>query len=220
MLTKINSETLYRELLRRIIDLELYPGMRISENAVSEEFDVSRSVVRNAFARLAQSKLLKVYPQRGTYVNLVDLNYIRKALLIRVSVEKEMLRRFMRQADKEETLKKMERNLEEQRKYYDEKRYIDKFRLLDEEFHNLIIASQGSEDILYLMDTHLLHIARWRNIYVRSGVYLAILVDQHTRILEAIWEDDLDKALEATEIHIDTVHDMVVIDPDFADYFQ
>ena len=52
---KMNSYALYDDLLRRIIDLSLYPGMQLSENAVSAEYNVSRSVVRGAFARLVES---------------------------------------------------------------------------------------------------------------------------------------------------------------------
>lgn len=218
---KMNSYALYDDLLRRIIDLSLYPGMQLSENAVSAEYNVSRSVVRGAFARLVESNLLKVYPQRGTYVSLVNLNYIQKALFIRAAVEKEVLRRFMAGPIlKEDTIGKMELNLQKQRQFEGEKKYVENFRLLDEQFHNYILAGNDSEDILHLLDQHLLHIARWRNIYVDSGVYLATLVEQHEKILEAVKSNDLDAALLATDVHINTVHGMVVDDPEFTNFFE
>lgn len=221
MATKTNSDVLYDELLRQIIDLSLHPGMRISENAISGKYKVSRSVVRSAFARLVESQLLIVYPQRGTYVTLVNLNYIKKALFIRAAVEKEVLRSFMIDPEqKEDIIEKMEFNLAEQRGFVGEKKYDDRFRLLDEQFHNLILSGNGSEDILHLLDHHLLHIARWRNIYVNSGVYLATLVTQHDRILAAIRANDLAAALIAMENHINTVHGMAVSDPEFLDYFE
>ena len=89
------AEEIYIDLLNRIISLELEPGQKISENAISEVYGVSRSVVRNSFARLMQNGFLVVYPQRGTYVSKIDLDYIRTALLIRIAIEKEMLYRFM-----------------------------------------------------------------------------------------------------------------------------
>lgn len=218
---KMNSYALYDDLLRRIIDLSLYPGMQLSENAVSAEYNVSRSVVRGAFARLVESNLLKVYPQRGTYVSLVNLNYIQKALFIRAAVEKEVLRRFMAgPISKEDTIGKMELNLQKQHQFVGEKKYVENFRLLDEQFHNYILAGNDSEDILHLLDQHLLHIARWRSIYVDSGVYLATLVEQHEKILEAVKSNDLDAALLATDVHINTVHGMVVDDPEFTNFFE
>ncbi|MDY3118077.1 MAG: GntR family transcriptional regulator [Peptoniphilus sp.] len=221
MESRTNSDALYRALLQQIIDLTLYPGMGISENAISKQFAVSRSVVRGAFARLVQLKFLVVYPQRGTYVSLINPNYIRKALFIRAAVEKEVLRGFMkRQMDKTEIFKKMEANLKDQHLFTDEKKYVERFRLLDEEFHNYILAANDSEDVLSLLDDHLLHIARWRNIYVDSGVSLSMLVDQHARILGAIEANDLKDALDATDVHINTVHEMVLSDPKFSDYFE
>ncbi|MDD7363465.1 MAG: GntR family transcriptional regulator [Peptoniphilus sp.] len=221
MAMKTNSNALYEALLKQIIDLTLYPGMRLSENAVSKMYNVSRSVVRGAFARLVECNFLEVYPQRGTYVSRVNLNYIRKALFIRAAVEKEILRSFMIDStSKDDILEKMAQNLKEQRKFVGEKQYVDKFRVLDEQFHNYILIGGGSEDILHLLDRHLLHIARWRNIYVRSGVYLAILVDQHESIVDAIQRNDLEGALEATSVHINTVHGLEINDPEFQDYFE
>lgn len=218
---KTNSDTLYETLLEQIIDLRLLPGTRISENGISGQYNVSRSVVRGAFARLVESNLLVVYPQRGTYVSLLNLNYIQKALFIRAAVEKEVLRRFISSsAPKDEIIKKMEKNLSEQQKFVGEKQYVDKFRHLDEEFHNYILAGNGSGDILHLLDQHLLHIARWRNIYVRSGVYLSILVNQHESILDAIRKGDLEEALAATDLHINTIHGIVIDNPEFSDYFE
>lgn len=221
MESRTNSDTLYQALLDQIIDLTLYPGMGISENAISRQSDVSRSVVRSAFARLVQLKFLVVYPQRGTYVSLVNPVYIRKALFIRAAVEKEVLRGFMKcPVDKSDIYGKMEANLEEQRRFVGETKYVERFRLLDEEFHNFILGANDSQDVLHLLDDHLLHIARWRNIYVDSGVSLSILVDQHHRILRAIEARNLNEALDATDVHINTVHELVLSDPKFSSYFE
>ena len=76
------AEEIYIDLLNRIISLELEPGQKISENAISEVYGVSRSVVRNSFARLMQNGFLVVYPQRGTYVSKIDLDYIRTRCFI------------------------------------------------------------------------------------------------------------------------------------------
>ena len=118
------AEEIYIDLLNRIISLELEPGQKISENAISEVYGVSRSVVRNSFARLMQNGFLVVYPQRGTYVSKIDLDYIRTALLIRIAIEKEMLYRFMTKGNMKETIKKMEENVNEQERFYYASEYI------------------------------------------------------------------------------------------------
>lgn len=216
----ISSEKIYDDLLNKIINLELQPGCKISENKISEEYSVSRSVVRNSIARLVQTGFLEVYPQRGTYVTLIDLDYIKTALLIRVSIEKEMLYRFMRKEDKSETLAKMEENIEQQKKFYGYEEYIKEFKDLDEQFHEYIMLSVENTNILELMKEHLLHISRWRNVYVKSGHNLSKLIDEHRKILECVRKSKIDEALSYMSDHIDTVSDVIAVSAEYSRYFK
>ena len=215
----ISSEEIYQDLLKKIISLELEPGSKISENSVCIEYGVSRTVVRNAFVRLMQDSFLTVYPQRGTYINLIDLDYIRTALLIRSAVEKEMLNRFMKCEKKGEIISKMKANIEGQEKFYFEQEYIEDFRKLDEEFHKFIILSVENKNILDLISQHLLHISRWRNLYIKLGCTMSHLIDEHKLILECIEENDLEKALCCISKHIETVSSEIQIDPEYRHYF-
>lgn len=215
----VSSEKIYQDLLVRIISLELEPGSKISENRISDEYGVSRSVVRNAFARLTQDSFLTVYPQRGTYINYIDLDYIRTALLIRTSIEKEMLYRFMKKESKKDIITKMKENIAKQEKFYSANEYIEEFRKLDEEFHEYIILSVENKNILELISEHLLHISRWRNLYIKLGCKVSHLIDEHKLILKHIESGDLKTALGCISKHIETVSGEMKIDPNYEHYF-
>ena len=216
----LSSDFIYSDILDRIISLKLSPGSKISENKICEDYNVSRSVIRHIFARLAQINFLTVYPQRGTYVNYIDLEYIRNALLIRLSIEKEILYRFMQKEDKSDTITKMEENMRQQEKFYHENEYLMEFKELDEEFHNYIIMSVENNAILPLINDHLLHISRWRNVYIKSGYKLSKLIDEHKSILEAIKANDTERALRCMTNHIDTMSGIVSLDPEYISYFK
>ena len=216
----LSSDFIYSDILDRIISLKLSPGSKISENKICEDYNVSRSVIRHIFARLAQINFLTVYPQRGTYVNYIDLEYIRNALLIRLSIEKEILYRFMQKEDKSDTITKMKENMRQQEKFYHENEYLMEFKELDEEFHNYIIMSVENNAILPLINDHLLHISRWRNVYIKSGYKLSKLIDEHKSILEAIKANDTERALRCMTNHIDTVSGIVSLDPEYISYFK
>ena len=49
----------------RILCLELKPDEN-AEQEVSDEFQVSRTPVREVFVQLLQDELVEIYPQRGT----------------------------------------------------------------------------------------------------------------------------------------------------------
>ena len=216
----LSSDFIYSDILDRIISLKLSPGSKISENKICEDYNVSRSVIRHIFAKLAQINFLTVYPQRGTYVNYIDLEYIRNALLIRLSIEKEILYRFMQKEDKSDTITKMEENMRQQEKFYHENEYLMEFKELDEEFHNYIIMSVENNAILPLINDHLLHISRWRNVYIKSGYKLSKLIDEHKSILEAIKANDTERALRCMTNHIDTVSGIASLDPEYISYFK
>lgn len=216
----LSSDFIYSDILDRIISLKLSPGSKISENQICEEYNVSRSVIRHIFARLAQINFLTVYPQRGTYVNYIDLEYIRNALLIRLSIEKEILYRFMQKEDKSDIITKMKENMKQQEKFYHENEYLIEFKELDEEFHNYIIMSVENNAIFPLINDHLLHISRWRNVYIKSGYKLSKLIDEHKSILEAIEANDTERALRCMNNHIDTVSGIASLDPEYLSYFK
>lgn len=217
----VSSDMIYKDLLNRIISLELIPGEKISENKISEEYDVSRSVVRNAFARLAQDDFLTILPQRGSYVSLIDLNYIKTALVIRVAIEKEMLYRFMIREDNSDIIDKMEENVRQQEKFYRAEDYLMEFKELDEQFHEYIILSVDREGkILELLSEHLLHISRWRNVYIKSGYKVGDLVNEHKKILKAIKDKKLGEAMNCMTEHIHTVSDVLGLDSKFVSYFK
>ena len=59
------SDEIFEQMLNRIIQLRLEPGQLISENQMSAEYGVSRSVIRTVFTRLKQLDFIEIYPQRG-----------------------------------------------------------------------------------------------------------------------------------------------------------
>lgn len=204
-----SSEDIYNDIVNKIISLELKPGEKISENKMCMEYNVSRSVIRNVFARLNQINLIEVFPQRGTFVNRIDLDYIHTVLVMRLAIEKEMITRFMKLEDKDKTLKKLRDNLDKQKKYKYTDTYIDEFKKLDEEFHQLIMLSVEKYNIMDLMNEHLIHISRWRNFSVNLEGRVHELVEEHERILEGIEKGDLYYTLDSITEHLETVSGIV-----------
>ena len=65
-------EYVLRVLKENIVMLELEPGSRISENELAAELGISRTPVREALIELSKSKIVEIYPQKGSYVSLID----------------------------------------------------------------------------------------------------------------------------------------------------
>src|SRR5699024_11869693 len=82
----------YDTLLEAIVSLEFPPGKTISEKEISEELEVSRTPVREAFLKLSEEELLTVLPQRGSYISLIDLDHVEDARFLREQAEAGIIR--------------------------------------------------------------------------------------------------------------------------------
>ena len=82
----ITGEEIYRDLLKKITELEYMPGDALSENELCAAYKCSRHMVRDAFSRLKEKGLLEVHPHRGSYVSLIDLKQIEDILFLREAV--------------------------------------------------------------------------------------------------------------------------------------
>ncbi|MDK2808613.1 MAG: hypothetical protein PWP24_1350, partial [Clostridiales bacterium] len=183
----ISTENVFKDIRKRILKLELEPGQRVSENQICAEYGVSRSVIRNVFARLSQMKLIEVYPQRGTYVALFDLHYISELLLIRMAVEKEVLYQMFTKLTKEECdryIALLEENLKEQEKFGSLSSYEKDFRRLDYDFHKILVDSVKLPGVLELLSDNMIHIARWRNFVVAFEHQVPKLIEEHKAVVE------------------------------------
>lgn len=205
------ADEVYKSIRKRILKMELEPGQKISENKMCEEYGVSRSVIRTVFTRLNQLKLLDVYPQRGTYISMIDLDFISDLLLLRTAVEKEVIYEIFGEIHEENRrllIEKLEENIEQQKKFSGMSYYCSEFKRLDSEFHKTLIDSVKRFGLMELMADQLVHIARWRNFDVAFDNRLPNLIIEHIAILEAIKANDLLEAQKAMTVHLDTISEI------------
>ena len=65
--------TVYESVRQSILDLTLEPGSPLDEVQLSEQFDMSRTPIREALVRLAAEGLVTTLPNRNTIVSTIDL---------------------------------------------------------------------------------------------------------------------------------------------------
>lgn len=78
---------IFETLRDRIVYLEYPPDMQLSEKELCEEFNVSRTPLREAVRKLEEMKLVTVIPRFGTIVAPVDIEEVRHAFEIKISLE-------------------------------------------------------------------------------------------------------------------------------------
>lgn len=86
-------------LRQRIVSGELAPGARITEEALAEEFAVSRGPIRDALTQLSFEMLVEVQRPRGVYITGLTTDDVDQLYSLRGALEQLALSRAMRVED-------------------------------------------------------------------------------------------------------------------------
>lgn len=213
------SKKMYHLLKERIINLNLTPGLSISENEISVKFNVSRTPVREAFVRLSQEGLLSIYPQKGTFVSLIDLSSVEEARFMREHLERAVVRLACEEFPKEKMLE-LEMNLKFQRMYMESHDHKKIFKA-DEEFHKLIFVGCNKGTIWANISGVESDFQRIRMLRLTSKLRWDIIYTQHLGISNAIKDKNPDLAEKIMKEHLIMVNfDKNQLKLDYPDYFK
>ena len=201
--TKLPKETARDYALRvlkgNIISLELQPGTAISENELAAEIGISRTPVREAIIELAKAYLIEIYPQRGSFVSLIDPKMVDEARFLRRVMDTAVIEEVCENAD-EEGIRLLEENVELQ-EFYLSKGTTDKIFDLDNKFHRDIYVV-AKKDIIYdIHSTLMIHFDRVTNLSVVTVKNNGI-VGEHRAMIEAIKAKDKKAASELVAKHL------------------
>jgi DNA-binding GntR family transcriptional regulator len=194
-------------LRRAVITLELKPGAPLSENELATRLAVSRTPVRESLLLLREEGLVEVYPQVGSFVSLVDPERVGQAQFIREAIECTSLA----QAEppfSPEHVADLRTALLAQRDA-DAAGDHDRFFALDEEFHRALLALAGRESAWRTVNAAKAHLDRARRLSLIDTRPMGELVEQHTRVVDAIEAGDPAAAVDALRSHLRAVFDDV-----------
>jgi DNA-binding GntR family transcriptional regulator len=203
----LTSNEVYEDLCIKIETLEYMPGDSISENDLSDIYGVSRHTIRNAIMRLKERRLLTVYPQRGTFVSLIDMEYVKNILFLRECLEQEVLAQIMELDDEKRNnlVVKLEKNLQEQKENVEKNLSIEEFNKLNHNFHWYLTDAIDRRHVREIIKEPYIHVRRWRNFEISSTYRQVYIVDEHQGILGAIKNIEKEKGRELLHTHLDTV---------------
>ena len=212
------NQQVYRALRRAIITCQVLPGVLLSEKEISSQFNVSRQPVREAFIKLAEAGLVKILPQRGTFVTKISIKKVIDGQFIREAVECAIIKRVAQEIT-ESDLVLLDKNLAEQidaNKRKDIRAFLEK----DDEFHQIIMnvidcpmAWETVENIKAMMD-------RVRYLTLEDISPPEDLVKQHEKIVIALKKHDPEMAALALHEHLSTIlHTIKIVSQQRNDWF-
>ena len=211
------ADSVYRRLYDDIASMDLKPGTAISEKEIAADEGVSRTPVREAILRLAKEKLVEVVPKSGTFVARIPLSSLSEAIVVRRALEAVTVRAACERASPSQCLHL--RSLIELQRESAAKPDPRAFHRADEAFHGMIAKIGGYQGIWDLIARVKVQVDRYRHLTLPQIGRMAMVIEEHTAIVDAIEVSDADTAVGAMENHLDKLQfDIAVfrdLSPDF-----
>ena len=200
---RLPSAKIRDSLEQRIVEGELSNGKRLDETELSGFYGVSRTPVREALQRLAESGLAEHLPRRGTFVRSPSLSQLVEMFEVMAELECMAIRLAARRATSND-IDALEKDNETCRAAVaanDTKKYYE----INARLHGRIYQMSGNSFLAN--EARRLHdrLRPFRRLQLRVRGRMEESMAEHDIILAALRDGDADRAMETRKKHITIV---------------
>ena len=200
---RLPSAKIRDSLEQRIVEGELSNGKRLDETELSGFYGVSRTPVREALQRLAESGLAEHLPRRGTFVRSPSLSQLVEMFEVMAELECMAIRLAARRATSND-IDALEKDNEACRAAVaanDTKKYYE----INARLHGRIYEMSGNSFLAN--EARRLHdrLRPFRRLQLRVRGRMEESMAEHDIILAALRDGDADRAMETMKKHITIV---------------
>lgn len=200
MAEPILAETIAKHLRREILRGTLPPGASIKERDNAADLGVSRTPMREAIRILAKEGLVVLRPSRSPIVAQHDFKEVSDQAQVLIALEKLSAEVACAEAT-DDDIARIAAIVAHMSEHFDDTDPLDMFEI-DMSFHTAIAEASHNRA---LAETHRTFLQRlWRARYLAASQRRnrERVVNEHTRILDALKRRDPDAARSAIENHL------------------
>ena len=206
-------------LRERIVGMQVPPGAAVSEKDLAEAYGVSRTPVREAILRLAEERLVDIYPQYGTFVSRIRLDTLNDAMVIREALERVAVREAAAKATADDIA--LLRKILDLQRASGEAGDLAAFHAADEDLHQAIATIAGRPNLWRVVKQEKAQVDRCRMLTLPMPGRPAQVVGQHAAIVDALAAGDPDAAETAMSAHLaDVLPSIEKVREAHPDYFD
>ncbi|MFM2482104.1 GntR family transcriptional regulator [Celerinatantimonas sp. YJH-8] len=201
------SGQIYQYLKESIVTCEIEPGSSVSEKAISASLEVSRQPVREAFIKLAECGLLKIYPQRGSVVTRISIKAVMDGKFIRSAIECAVVKNLA-QTVTEAQLKVLNEIIGLQQAAIHEQNYRE-FLRQDDAFHQQMALFADCKLAWDTIDNLKTSMDRVRYLDIKRDKSMDEVVNEHQALIEALRQHNDERAAALLAAHLDDVPEVI-----------
>lgn len=194
------ASSIFEDLKERILKLEYYPGMQLTEVDVCASYQVSKTPVRTAFQRLADLGLLDVLPYHKTRVSLIDMQNVKQYIYIRSALEDRLIRDLIRRADPL-ILEDIKHLIRKQELVVGQESFNPSdFYELDARMHNIWYKEKAMNGLWGMLNSSI-HYTRIKMLDILDRKAFESIINEHKALLACIIDEDYEGVYPLLELH-------------------
>lgn len=197
-----SSERVYQALKHRILAGMLEPGSRLVELQLAQDFQVSRTPVRETLKRLMAEGLVRVDPVRGIVVSDVDARELEEIFVIREVLDG-LAARLAANRVSSADLTKLHLLMDMMHDSVANGQW-EAMVQANIKFHDILHQAAGNERLRHLSRNLLDFVRRFSNEAFASEERGAKVLAEHEEIVKALEQRDPDEAERVSRSHIAT----------------
>ena len=196
-------ERIAHHLRRKISGGLVKPGERLTEQALTREYDVSRVPLREALRILATEGLISLSPHRGATVTELSEKELRELFGVRSAIEEFAARTLAEKGDRAALKELVDFNRRMQLAI--EARDTTAYEVLALQFHDLLVKASGNELLTAYYGQVKIRFRRYQVVLANVLASSLASIREHRKVLTAISHGEPDAAAAATRDHISSL---------------
>jgi GntR family transcriptional regulator, carbon starvation induced regulator len=203
------SEQAYDRIRRDILQGDLFPGDKLSIEAISERYGIGAVPIREALNRLSSEGLVERRSHRGFNVTPISISELEELVKTRIWLETLALTESMKNGDEvweEQLVVSCHRLARTHRRLPQDssRAATEEWEARHKDFHMLLLARCGSSWLLDFCSTLMDQAVRYRNLSMNTNPNIQRregAAAEHSAILEAVLDHDTARACALLDEH-------------------
>lgn len=205
----LKKEMVYQVLSQRILQGVIEPGSVLCTKSICEEFNISRTPLREAMVKLKQDGLIDIVPRKGAVVKGITARTIREFYELRYIFEAHAIEQLCSSPERDEICQKIKEILLCQENLKPEQK--SEFIVLDDEFHWTLIKWLDNQRLNGLFKSIQKQLEEVGLKHLTKHTSAELALSQHWEIYEAIKKADSKKAKDALKHHLNSMKEILFL---------
>ena len=199
--TRLRSTNLANDLRIEILTEQFRPNEKLTEQAICDKYNVSRTPVREALKTLETEGLIQMIPNRGSFVVGLSKEDIQDLFILRMHSEMQAIRWAIERRTDEE-MEAIEESLDFMR-FYTERGDTNRMRSINANFHKRIAAASHNRILIENLSRIQDYIRYSSKVLPYVAEDLDTLLKEHKAVYAGFKSKDPEAGEKAMKTHIE-----------------